>query len=136
MTDFTSDIKQIPHNQTKVFDTLSDLNNLARFGEKLPTTSIKDLSFDRDSCRFKVDNVGSIALRIIEREPCKTIKLVSESSPIPFTCWIQLVGAGENETRLKLTVRADIPLLLKPMVAKPLEKGIGELANVLAALPY
>jgi len=46
------------------------------------------------------------------------------------------VGAGENETRLKLTVRADIPLLLKPMVAKPLEKGIGELANVLAALPY
>lgn len=136
MTDFTSDVKLIPHNQAKVFETLSDLNNLARFGNTLPVSGIKDLRYDKDSCRFKTDSVGTIALRIVEREPYKTIKLVSETSPVPFTCWIQLVEATEQETRLKLTIRADIPLLLKPMVAKPLEKGIGDLATMLATLPY
>lgn len=136
MADFTSDIQRIPHDQETVFNTLADLNNLARFGGNLPENSINELRFDSDSCRFRVDKVGTIALRIVEREPYKTIKLTSETSPVPFTCWIQLVSAGENDTRMKLTVRADIPLFLRPMVAQPLEKGIRELASVLAALPY
>ncbi len=136
MTDFTSDTKQIPHAAVNVFETLADLNNLARLGDNLPVNGLKDLTYDKDSCRFKVDPVGTISLRITEREPHKTIKLVSESSPIPFTCWIQLVEAGNQDTRLRLTVRADIPLMLKPMVAKPLEKGIEDLATLLATLPY
>lgn len=136
MTDFTSDTKQIPHATVNVFEMLADLNNLARLGDNLPVSSLKDLTFDKDCCRFKVDPVGTIALRIIEREPHKTIKLISESSPIPFTCWIQLVEAGKKDTRLKVTVRADIPLMLRPMVAKPLEKGIEDLATLLATLPY
>lgn len=136
MTDFTSDTQQIPHGTVTVFETLSDLNNLARLGETLPVNGLKDLSYDKDSCRFKVDTIGSIALRIIEREPHKTINLVSESSPIPFTCWIQLVEAGDSDTRLRLTIRADIPLMLKPMVSKPLEKGVNDLATLLASLPY
>jgi len=40
------------------------------------------------------------------------------------------------ETHVKVTVRAEIPALLKPIVAKPLEKGVQKVAALLAALPY
>lgn len=136
MADFTSDITPIPHSQERVFTVLSDLNNLGKFQKDLSGLPIKDLSFDKDCCQFTADGVGKIAMRIIEREPYKTIKLTSESSPIAFTCWIQLVEAAPNDTRLKLTLRADIPLFLKPMVSKPLEKGIKKVAEALAAIPY
>jgi len=136
MTDFTSDITPIPHSQDRVFKVLSDLNNIGKFQKNVEGLPIKDLTFDTDSCRFTVDGVGKIALRIVEREPNKTIKLTSETSPVPFTCWIQLVEAGPNDTHLKLTLRADIPFLLKPMISKPLEKGIKKTAEALAAIPY
>jgi len=136
MTDFTSDITPIPHSQERVFTVLSNLNNIGTFQKNLSSLHIKDLTFDTDSCRFTANGVGTIALRITEREPSKTIKFVSETSPVPFTCWIQLVESGPNITQLKLTLRADIPFLLKPMVSKPLENGIKKAAEALANLPY
>ncbi len=136
MTDFTSDVKSIAHDSERVFNFLSDLNHIEKFRASLSGSPVKEITFDRDSCRFKADGVGTIAVRIVEREPYKTIKFVSETSPVPFTCWIQLVEAAPNDTHLKLILRADIPLLLKPMVSKPLEKGIQKVADVLAALPY
>lgn len=136
MTEFTSEIISIPHSQERVFNVLSDLNNLGKFQKDLSGLPIKDLTFDKDSCRFSADGVGKIAIRIVEREPFKTIKLVSESSPVDFTGWIQLVEAESGDTLLKLTLRADIPLFLKPMVSKPLEKGINKAAEALAAIPY
>lgn len=136
MTEFTSDVTPIPHSQERVFTLLSDLNNLRKFQHELSGLPVKNLTFDADSCQFTAESVGKIAIRIIEREPFKTIKLVSESSPIAFTCWIQLVEAAPGDTRLKLTLRADIPVFLKPMVSKPLEKGIKKAAEALASLPY
>ncbi|MDP4278396.1 MAG: SRPBCC family protein, partial [Bacteroidota bacterium] len=93
-------------------------------------------TFTSDTCSFNVPNIGTIALRIVEREPAKTVKLVTEKSPVPFTCWIQLTQAAPEDTRLKLTLRADIPFMLKGMVSKPLENMVQKVAEALAALPY
>jgi len=136
MTDFVSDIQEIPYSAERVYAKLSDLKNLEKVQSLLPEGKIKDFSFDADSCSFQVESIGSIALRIIEREPFKTIKLESEKSPVPFNCWIQLQEVASNETRLKVTVRADIPFFFKGMISKPLEDGIKKLAEALAKLPY
>lgn len=90
--------------------TLSDLNNLQRLKEMIPAdkiTQIKSMSFDTDSCTFDVNPIGKITLRIIEREPQKTIKFVADNSPIPLNMWIQLVSLNENETKTKITVKAN-----------------------------
>jgi carbon monoxide dehydrogenase subunit G len=136
MTDFTSKIQQIPFSADRVYALLSDLNNIRKVQSRLPGGMISDLTYDKDSCRFKTDSVGTIAVRISEREPCKTIKLISEKSPVPFTGWIQLAEDGPTATRLKLTVNADIPFLLKGMVTKPVENVVKKLAEALATLPY
>lgn len=136
MTDFVSDAQKIAYSADRVFAKLSDLNNLESVQSFLPKDKMKDFTFDTDSCSFQADPVGRISMRIVEREPGKTIKLVSEKSPVPFTCWIQLVEVAADDTRLKLTFRADIPFMFKAMIAKPLEEGIKKAAEALAKLPY
>lgn len=136
MTDFVSDIQKIPYSAERVFTKLSDLNNLEKVQSLLPEGKIKDFTFDTDSCSFQVESFGKIAVRVVEREPNKTIKLESEKSPMPFTFWIQLQEAEINDTQLKLTFRADIPFLFKGMISKPLEEGLKKFAEALAKLPY
>jgi len=68
----------------------------------------------------------------VEREPFKTVKLVSENTPIEVNVWIQLKAVAENETLLKLTLKADLPTMIKMMVDKKLQEGINSIADLLA----
>jgi Carbon monoxide dehydrogenase subunit G (CoxG). len=136
MTDFTSDVKTIPHNDDKIFAMLSDMSNLERVKDRIPQDKIKDFTFDTDTCSFTVDPVGSIQFQIIEREPCKTIKFTTTNSPVPLQMWIQLKQVPENDTKLKMTVRADLNPFIKPMVSKPLQDAVEKISEIVANLPY
>jgi len=132
MTTYESEIKTISSNEEMVFGVLSNLNNLQKFQDKVPQTDkVKDLTFDADSCTFVVDGIGKIGFRIVEREPFKTIKLTSENSPVPLNVWVQLKSVSENETAMKLTLKADLPAMIKMMVDKKLKEGINMVAELL-----
>jgi len=136
MTEFISDIKTIPYGNRIVYETLSDLNNLEKLKDRVPSDKIEDFTFDSDSCSFKVQPVGKIRFCIVEREPLKTVKLIADQSPVEVTMWIQLKETGEQETKMKLTIKADLNPFLKPMIFKPLQEGINKIADMLANIPY
>jgi carbon monoxide dehydrogenase subunit G len=136
MTEFVSDIKQIPCGEQKVFAVLSDLNNLERVKDRIPTHDIRDFEFDRDSVAFSVSPVGKIRFCIVEREPSKLIKFSADKAPVDVNLWVQLKEAAPADTRMKLTVRADLNPIIRGMVAKPLQEGINKIADMLAAIPY
>jgi carbon monoxide dehydrogenase subunit G len=136
MSDFTSEIKTIPHNEDKVFDMLSDLSNLERVRDRIPQDKIRDFTFDRDTCSLAIDPVGSIQFKIIEREPNKTIKFSTTNSPVQLTMWVQLKQVAERDTKMKMTVRADLNPFIKPMVSKPLQEAIDRISELIAQLPY
>ncbi|MDR2118244.1 MAG: SRPBCC family protein [Tannerellaceae bacterium] len=136
MTEFVSDIKAVPYNDDRVFAMLSDLSNLERVKDRIPQDKLKDFSFDSDSCSFSVDPVGKITFRIVEREPNRTIKFTTANSPVPLNMWVQLKQVAENDTRLRLTVRAELNPFIKPMVSKPLQDALEKISTMLAALPY
>jgi len=133
MTTYESDIKTISSNEEVVFGILSDLNNLKQIQEKAPITDkVKDIRFDTDSCSFVVAPIGKVGFRIIDREPFKTIKLESEHAPFQVYIWIQLKPLNENETQMKLTLKAELPMMIKMMVDKKLKEGINMVADLLA----
>ncbi|MCC8133736.1 MAG: SRPBCC family protein [Tannerellaceae bacterium] len=136
MTEFVSEVKQIPYNDDQIFAMLSDLSNLERVKDRIPQDKIKEFTFDSDSCSLAVDPVGTITFEIVEREPNKTIKFTTTNSPVPLHLWIQLKQVAELDTRMKLTVRADLNPFLKPMVSKPLQDAIDKISTILAGLPY
>ena len=146
---FESNIKQIPHKQESVFNTLSDLNNLQvlkdRFEQvkgQIPEDKrkemekLKDLRFDSDSITINAPMVGDLKMRIIDRDFPKTIKFETENSPIPFNFWIQLLPTGEFSCKMKLTIKAELNMFIKGMVKKPLQEGIEKIAGALAMIPY
>lgn len=134
MTTYESDIKTISSSEEVVFGILSDLSHLEGLKE-LPNAPVqlKEAEFDTDSCRFKVDGLGTIGLRIIDREPYKTIKFETENLPMmTFNAWIQLKQVAEDDTRMKLTLKAELPAMVKMMLDKKLKEGINKAADVIA----
>lgn len=133
MTTYESDIKAISSNEEVVFGILNDLKNLEKLANN-PSLMDKaqDLHFDSDSCSFVVEGFGKMGFRIVEREPFKTIKLVSENAPVEVIVWIQLKSVDVNNTQLKLTVKAELPMMIKMMVDKKLQEGVNSIADLLA----
>lgn len=133
MSTYESDIKTISSSEEMVFGILSDLNNLSRIADNPELNAkVKDLQYDTDSCSFGVEGYGRVGFRIIEREPFKTIKLESENSPIHINVWIQLKQVAENDTKMKLTLSAELPAMIKMMLDSKLKSGINSVADVLA----
>ena len=136
MTEFVSEIKAIPFNEDRIFNVLSDLSNLEKIKDRIPQDKVQEFEFDRDSCSVSVAPVGKITFQIVEREPNKTIKFSTTNSPVPLLLWIQLKQVEENDTRMKLTVRAELNPFIKTMVSKPLQEAIDKISTILASLPY
>lgn len=136
MTKFESSVKQIPYPVENVYRNLSDLNNLERVRDRIPEDKLQDFQFDSDSVQVSVAPVGIIKLRIIEREENKCVKFEAEQSPLPFNLWIQVLPVNETESKMKITVKADIPFMLKGMVSGPLQDGVEKIADALSQVPY
>jgi hypothetical protein len=135
MTTYESDIKTISSNEEVVFGILSDLNNLSGILEHTTLIDkVKNLQFQTDNCSFIVEGFGKMGFKIIEREPFKTIKLLSENAPVEINVWIQLIQKSENETQMKLTLKADLPVMIKMMIDKKLREGINLIADILTKL--
>lgn len=136
MSIFESSVKQIPYAQQLVFDTVSDLSNIDRVKDRMPEGKIQDLTYDHDSVSVDVPPVGTISMRIVDRENPKTVKYETTNSPVPFNLWVQLLPTGENSCKMKLTVKAELNPFIKGMVSKPLQEAVEKIADMLAVIPY
>ena len=159
MTEYKSEVKKIFAPIERVYERLSDLNNLAviqqgldnpeamerikqQAGDKVSpeqleqiVEKLRSLQFDRDSVSGNTP-IGTATLRIIEREPDKTIKFAAEGVPVAANMWIQLLPQNESECAMRLTLKADLNFFIRQMVGKKLEQGVDGLAQMLASLPY
>lgn len=146
VTKYVSDVKIVNNNQEIIYNYLSNFENLSKYvnegllskmTEQVPQIQISNFESDADSCRFQIAGMGLAEIRIIEREPSKTIKISSSGSmPVEIVFWIQLLPVAAYETKLRLTLDADMSMMIKMLVNKKLEEGINRLADMLAALPY
>lgn len=106
---YTSEVKVIEHNEQIVFNYLSNFENLSAYlnsgliekiTEKVPQVKITDFHSDTDSCKFNITGFGVAEIRIVNREPFKTIKVESSGSlPIGITFWIQLLPVDAYKTK-------------------------------------
>ncbi len=137
MTTYESEIRTISQSQETVFNTLSDLTNLQKIqntdfeGKKVSGEYFKDISFDKDSVQFSIPGIGQVGFRIINLEPFKTIKLEAENSPVSANGWIQVAPVSENVSKIKITIKADLPMMIKMMVDSKLKKGVDTIADAI-----
>lgn len=134
MNTYESKQKQLFVSQIEAYNKLSDLKNIEPYVSAIKQQfqdKIQDISIDSNYISLSVENIN-VVFKIIDREEYKTIKFAVDNIPLSANMWIQLKEISGMETRMKLTIKADIPFFLKPMVGDKLEKGVDEIANAIA----
>ena len=133
---FESSVKQIPYPQQAVYDNISDLRNLEKVKDRIPEDKVSDFTFDEDTVGLNVQPVGELKLRICEREEPKCVKFETVQSPVPFNVWIQILPVDEQNSKMKVTVKAELNPFIKSMVEKPLQEAVEKIADALALVKY
>jgi carbon monoxide dehydrogenase subunit G len=134
---YESKIGQIVANDAAVYAVLSNLENINRFRDAIPQDKIQELEISSDRIRFKVEGLGQkIAIVILEKEEYKTIKFGAENLPIPFNVWIQLKQIAEMDTRIRITVKTDMPAMFKMMFDKKIQQGLDQAIDMLCQITY
>lgn len=134
MTTFESRIGKVECNDELVYNFLSDSNN---FKGIVPPNKLNDFKATKDTCSFTVDPIGKIGLKIIEREPYKLIKITGdETSKFEFFLLIQIKQVAENDTRIKVTLKADLNPFIKMMASKPLQQFVDTLVDKMEGFDF
>ena len=133
---FESSVKQIPYPQEAVYRNISDLRNLDKVKDRVPEDKINEFSFDEDTVAINVAPVGELKLRICDREEPKYVKFETVQSPVPFNVWIQVLPVDEKNSKMKVTVKAELNPFIKGMVEKPLMEAVEKIADALAQVHY
>lgn len=153
LSKYESEIKVVQQNINILYGRLSDLRNfeslkqmlsnpmvMEQIASKVPADKLEEAKKQLDNMKFDQDSVflsspvGELTLRIVEREEPKCIKFASEGSPIPLYLWIQLIPVADYETKMRVTVGAEVNFFLKGVVAKPLQQAADGLANILCVI--
>jgi carbon monoxide dehydrogenase subunit G len=121
-------------NEEYIYNFIADFNNFKGF---IPADKVEDFQSSADHCRFKVSGIGEVGLRIIEREPFKTIKVTGDGmANQEFLLWVQLKQVAEKDTRIKLTIKADLNPMLKMMATKPLQNFLDKLVDAMEKVNF
>ena len=112
--------------------------NFHNFKELLPAGKVSGWEASEEKCSFNVDPLGRTGLMIMEKEPHKLVKILSdpEFSSYQFTIWIQLKQVTENDTKIKVTVEPEVNKMLLPMIKGPLKKFVDGLVDKMETFQF
>ena len=102
----------------------------------IPPEADTQVNATEDTCTVTAKGM-TFVVKLLEKEEFKLIKLgTEEGTKMGFTAWIQLKSLSEYETAGRITIHADVPLLMRPMLKGKLNEGINRLADALKMIPY
>ena len=134
---YESKITSAPCSASQIYRVLSNLENLERVRQFIPQDKVQEMEVSPDRVRLKVDGLAQkITIAIVDRIENDTIKFGAEGVPMDANFWIQLKQLSPVDTRIKLTVKADIPMMFKLMIGSKLQDGLNQAADMLAQFPY
>ena len=93
----------------------------------------ENVVFSEDAVSFD-SNLGLITLAITEREEPKLVKLQGVGTPIDVTLWVQLLPLGAYQSKMKVTIGADVNFFIRKMVEKYLKQAPDGIASFLCYL--
>lgn len=136
-TKYESKIVSSTASAEQIYRVFSNLKNVERVKDLIPKDKIQEMEISEDQIRIKVDGLGQkITIGIVDRIENDTIKFGLEGIPMDANFWVQLKQLSENDTRIKLTLKADIPMMFKMMIGNKLQQGLDQAAEMLAQFPY
>lgn len=103
---------------SEIYNFLMDLNN----HQDLMPENIYNWTSTKDEARFTIQNMAKLALKIDSKIENKEIVIVPfEEAPIPLNLTWTFSENG-NQTEAKLTIAAELNMMMKMLASGPLQK--------------
>ena len=106
------------------FTKISDLNNLK---DIMPST-IQNFESTESTCSFKMKGMPDLKLKLGKKVPFSKISLTAEGSQIPFSLDCLIAEKGD-QCQARLEINAELNMMMKMMVEKPLTQFLDVLAS-------
>ena len=112
----------------EVFEFLSDLNN----HQQLMPENIYNWSSTKDEARFTIQNMAKLAIKISSIIENKEI-IATPTEDVPFALELKwtLNDNGDGQTEATHAISADLNMMMKMIVAGPLQKLVDHQTNTL-----
>ncbi len=137
MKTYKSHITKVNANAASIYSVLSDLSNIEKVRELIPQDKVQEMESDPDFIRLKVDGLGQkIVFRIVDRIENDTVKFGVENLPVDGNLWIQIKQVAPMDSRIKVTLKAELPMMIAMMAGKKIQQGIDQAADMLAMIPF
>lgn len=137
MNTYESHIAKVPADASAIYAVISDLSNLERVRDLIPQDKVQEFETDSDFVRLKVDGLGQkIIIRIVDRIVNDTVKFGIENLPMDGNFWIQVKQVAPHDSRIKLTLKAELPMMIAKIAGKKIQEGIDQAADMMAKMPF
>ena len=134
---YESAVTKVVASAAQIYKVFSNLKNLERVKDLIPKDKVQELEIEDESVRMKVDGLGQkITILIVDKTENEVIKYGAEGIPMEMNFWIQMKEVAPMDTRIKLTLKADIPMMFKMMLDKKIQQGIDQAAAMIAQFPF
>lgn len=137
MKTYESHIAKVAADASAIYAVVSDLRNLERVRDLIPQDKVQEFETDVDFIRLKVDGLGQkIIIRIVDRIENDTVKFGIENLPMEGNFWIQVKQVAPHDSRIKLTLKAELPMMIAMMAGNKIQEGINQAADMMAQMPF
>ena len=134
---YESAVTKVAASAAQIYSVFSNLRNLERVKDMIPQDKVQEMEIEVESVRMKVDGLGQkITILIVDKTENEVIKYGAEGIPMEMNFWIQMKEVAPMDTRIKLTLKADIPMMFKMMLDKKIQQGIDQAAAMIAQFPF
>ena len=134
---YESAVTKVAASAAQIYSVFSNLRNLERVKDMIPQDKVQEMEIEAESVRMKVDGLGQkITILIVDKTENEVIKYGVEGIPMEMNFWIQMKEMAPMDTRIKLTLKADIPMMFKMMLDKKIQQGIDQAAAMIAQFPF
>ena len=134
---YESAVTKVAASTAQIYSVFSNLKNLERVKNMIPQDKVQEMEIEAESVRMKVDGLGQkITILIVDKTENEVIKYGAEGIPMEMNFWIQMKEMAPMDTRIKLTLKADIPMMFKMMLDKKIQQGIDQAAAMIAQFPF
>ena len=127
MSDIKSQTVVIDKSEENIFNFISDFTN---FSQLFPP-QVNDLKITKDTCSFSIDGMPNVSLRITERIPFSCVVMSAEDGKLPFELKCCLEKVSEDKCQAQFHFTAELNMMMKMMVEKPLTNFLNILAEKL-----
>jgi len=130
-TKIESKVTKNPCIDSQLYTFITDFRNI---GLMMPPEMKDKATFTKDTITFQAGAGMQITMHIVEQIPNSLVKLGAEGAK-ELTIWIQLKQVAPYDTRIRVTLHINLPMIAKMLSKKKLQTFVDGFADALAQIP-